>query len=369
MISSVTTTDLIDAARRIGTSVVAPAAEAVDVDARFPHEAIAALREERMLGAFVPRELGGRGATDRRAGGRLRGARPVLRVDRDDLSRCIRSRSPAWCVTRCPSPFFRDYLAELARREWLIASATSEIGVGGDLRRSICAVERDGRAIRIRKRAPVISYGEEADDILLTARRAPDAAARRSGARSRPQGRRSPRRAPASGTRSGCGAREASASPSTRPARPSRCCPFPFADDRQPHDAADVARPVDVAVARPRRATPSAVHARSCAPKHGAHPAVRRRARCGSPRRSPSSARCARPFHGGLADFERHQDDPETLAGLGFAIRMNNLKTSAASMAPAHRRARARRSAASAAIGTTRRTRWDGICATRIAPR
>ena len=37
------------------------------------------------------------------------------------------------------APFFRDYLAELRRREWLIASATSEIGVGGDLRRSVCA--------------------------------------------------------------------------------------------------------------------------------------------------------------------------------------------------------------------------------------
>jgi acyl-CoA dehydrogenase len=36
----------------------------------------------------------------------------------------------------------------------------------------------------------------------------------------------------------------------------------------------------------------------------------------------------------GLADFERHQDNAEALAGLGFAIRMNNLKTSASRMAP-----------------------------------
>ena len=42
----------------------------------------------------------------------------------------------------------------------------------------------------------------------------------------------------------------------------------------------------------------------------------------------------AATVHGGLADFERHQDAPETLAGLGFAIRMNNLKASASSMAP-----------------------------------
>jgi acyl-CoA dehydrogenase len=38
--------------------------------------------------------------------------------------------------------------------------------------------------------------------------------------------------------------------------------------------------------------------------------------------------------HGGLADFEQNQNDSEALAGLGFAIRMNNLKTEAARMAP-----------------------------------
>ena len=42
----------------------------------------------------------------------------------------------------------------------------------------------------------------------------------------------------------------------------------------------------------------------------------------------------AATVHGGLADFERHQDAPDALAGLGFAIRMNNLKASASSMAP-----------------------------------
>ena len=41
----------------------------------------------------------------------------------------------------------------------------------------MCAVEQDGPRIRVSKRAPVVSYGEEADDILLTARRSPDAPA------------------------------------------------------------------------------------------------------------------------------------------------------------------------------------------------
>ena len=73
--------------------------------------------------------------------------------------------------------------------------------------------------------------------------------------------------------------------------------------------------------------------------------------------------------HDGLADFERHQDDPEALAGLGFAIRMNNLKVSASPHGAGDRRAARLASAASAAIATTRRTRSAGTSATRTAPR
>jgi acyl-CoA dehydrogenase len=83
------------------------------------------------------------------------------------------------CIVRHAhnAPFFRDYLRELAERQPLVASATSEVGVGGDLRTSICAVERDGTAFTLHKNAATVSYGERADDILATARRAPDAAA------------------------------------------------------------------------------------------------------------------------------------------------------------------------------------------------
>jgi acyl-CoA dehydrogenase len=58
-----------------------------------------------------------------------------------------------------------------------MASATTEVGVGGDLRTSLCAVETAGDSFRLTKKAPVISYGEAADDILVTCRKAPDAPA------------------------------------------------------------------------------------------------------------------------------------------------------------------------------------------------
>ena len=58
------------------------------------------------------------------------------------------------------SVWFDGWLADLAHRQLLLASATTEVEVGGDVRRSICAVERDGDALRLCKQAPVISYAE-----------------------------------------------------------------------------------------------------------------------------------------------------------------------------------------------------------------
>ena len=55
----VTLPDLLAKVRHIGEEVIRPAAAAVDSEARFPHEAIEALREERLLAAYIPREYGG----------------------------------------------------------------------------------------------------------------------------------------------------------------------------------------------------------------------------------------------------------------------------------------------------------------------
>ena len=75
------------------------------------------------------------------------------------------------------SPWHNAFLERLARDQLLLASATSEAGVGGDTRSSICAVEeRDGRFSLV-KQATVISYGADSDAILVTARRTPQAPA------------------------------------------------------------------------------------------------------------------------------------------------------------------------------------------------
>jgi acyl-CoA dehydrogenase len=57
----------------------------------------------------------------------------------------------------------------------LLASSTTEGDRGGDIRNSAAAVERHDSRITLERNATVISYGEAADGIVTTARRANDA--------------------------------------------------------------------------------------------------------------------------------------------------------------------------------------------------
>jgi acyl-CoA dehydrogenase len=66
-------------------------------------------------------------------------------------------------------------MRRICDEQLLLASATTEGGIGGDLRNSICAVEIEGDMFRLEKDATVISYGTYADAILATARRSPGA--------------------------------------------------------------------------------------------------------------------------------------------------------------------------------------------------
>jgi acyl-CoA dehydrogenase len=81
------------------------------------------------------------------------------------------------CLARhgLESKFFRDYLAELVAKQYVLASMTSEVGTAGDTRSSICAVEVSGDRFVLNKDATTGSYCAHADGILVTCRRAADA--------------------------------------------------------------------------------------------------------------------------------------------------------------------------------------------------
>jgi acyl-CoA dehydrogenase len=171
-----------DAAQRherlaaLAAQVVGPAADQVDREARFPSEAVAALRAERLLSVAVPRSLGGAGAGI---------------AELSDMCVCLAKQCAATgmvfamhqiqvaCLIRHGqnSGYFRGYLRALAEHQYLIASVTSEVGIGGDLRSSLAAVEPSDGGFALRKNAPTISYGEHTDDLLVTARRQPEAPA------------------------------------------------------------------------------------------------------------------------------------------------------------------------------------------------
>lgn len=160
---------------RAAAEVAAAHADAVDREARFPHEALAALRAQRLLGIMVPAGLGGEGATLGTVAelahllGRHCGATAMVFAMHQIQVACLVRHG-------LEAPFHRAFLARIAAEQLLLASATSEAGVGGDVRSSLCAVERSGERIRLAKNATVVSYGRRADAILATARSAPDAA-------------------------------------------------------------------------------------------------------------------------------------------------------------------------------------------------
>lgn len=162
-------------AHRIGSEIAARHAADVDKNARFPAEAMAALQQEKLLSALVPKELGGMGmpmteltAICTALGQYCSATAMVFAMHQIQVA----------CIVRhgLGSSFFRSYCKELAERQMLIASVTSEVGVGGDTRSSICAVEVREGAFTLNKDATTISYGAHADDLLITCRRAPDAA-------------------------------------------------------------------------------------------------------------------------------------------------------------------------------------------------
>lgn len=166
--------ELISRVRRIALEVAAPAAADVDARARFPSETFDALREARVLSALVPRDLGGTESSLRDLvemctilGQACGSSAMVLAMHHIQVA----------CIARhgAGDAFFDGYLREIADRQLLLASVTSEVGVGGDTRSSICALERNGDRFTLTKDATTVSYGEAAEDLLITCRRNHDA--------------------------------------------------------------------------------------------------------------------------------------------------------------------------------------------------
>lgn len=166
--------DLLEQVHSIGREVIAPNADAVDRDARFPTEAFSAMKSALLLSSYVPAEFGGLGLS-------------LIELARvcEVLAHYCGSTAMIFamhqiqvaCIVHhaVDSGYFRAYLRELVEKQYLLASATTELGIGGDVRSSLCAVNVENGRFTLDKQAPVISYGAHADAILVTCRKSPDA--------------------------------------------------------------------------------------------------------------------------------------------------------------------------------------------------
>ena len=146
----------------------------VDRQARFPREAIAAMKSGRLLGAMLPVDLGGEGANlaaiaeiCSTLGQQCSAAGMIFAMHQIQIASLM--------LQAQTSDLHANFLRRVADEQLLLASATSEVGIGGDLRSSLCAVDIEGESYALEKNASVISYGADADAILATARRHRDA--------------------------------------------------------------------------------------------------------------------------------------------------------------------------------------------------
>ena len=165
-----------DLSTRARAVAVIAANNAIDVDAasRFPAEACAALKEQRLLGVMVSRDLGGEGAS-------IADVADVCY----QLGQACSSTAMIYAMHQikvaCVSRHMRDsaVLANTMRRlcdeQLLLASSTTEGQAGGNVRSSEAPVEHVDGGIQLERKASVISYGAYADGIVTTARRSADA--------------------------------------------------------------------------------------------------------------------------------------------------------------------------------------------------
>lgn len=160
-------------ARFVAAAAAEHAAE-VDRDSRFPFETFTAARQHRLLSLLVPVELGGDGASVSDAvdicymlGMACGSSAMIFAMHQIQVVILLRHAQQ--------SSWHQHLLRRLCDEQLLFASSTTENQMGGAVRSSACAVERDGTQISLIKNATVMSYGAEADGVLMTARRAPDA--------------------------------------------------------------------------------------------------------------------------------------------------------------------------------------------------
>ena len=166
----------LDAATLAASKAAAEHADAVDRAGRIPEEAIQALQAQRLMSILVPPMLGGPGRSLSQAASvchalaQACGSSGMIYAMHQIQVACIVAHGTE-------SAWHRSLLRRLCEEQLLLGSVTSEVGTGGNIHASVCAIENDGDHARLQKQATTISYGARSDVLLITARRNPEASA------------------------------------------------------------------------------------------------------------------------------------------------------------------------------------------------
>lgn len=164
-----------DQMRRVATEIAAPNAAHADETSTFPTPTFDALRQNGLLGVMVPKSLGGqelglRAIADLCAilAGACGASGMIYAMHQIKLSSLV--------AHGMDTDYHRALMRDVASKQLLIASSTTEAGIGGDMRVSNCAIETTGDRVSLTKQATVLSYATSADVIMATARRNPASA-------------------------------------------------------------------------------------------------------------------------------------------------------------------------------------------------
>ena len=163
-------TDPKEAAGALAVKVAAEYAAAVDRESRFPAETFAALRKGELLGTLIPAEYGGLGRPLSHAAALCNALGHSCSASA--MIYAMHQIQVCAVVDHCDgNPWYAAFMRRIAAEQLLLASVTSEVGTGGRMNDSICAVEIEDGRVQLEKKAPSISYGRAADALLITARR------------------------------------------------------------------------------------------------------------------------------------------------------------------------------------------------------
>jgi acyl-CoA dehydrogenase len=147
-------------------AVTAEHAAQADSEARFPAEALDALRAGGLLGLAVPSEYGGAGA------GLTEIVDVTMRLAREDMSVglifAMHCQQVVALTRHARGPLRERLLPALGRGDLYLASVTTERGNGGHLLSSESEVAVEAGALRIQRDAPIVTGGLHADGFLIT---------------------------------------------------------------------------------------------------------------------------------------------------------------------------------------------------------